>query len=227
MTRQRRSGSRPAGLTNLLPIARLEAFSDGVFAIAITLLVLNLKVPDAPERLLGQLADEWPALLGYLVSFAFIGGSWVAHASLTHLLRATDGVFLGLNLMLLLFVSLLPFTTDLLTKHLTDAGQRVAVVTFGINLTLAVLVASTLVSYAARADGLTHQADRVELAWLERERWLGTGLLALSTALSAVVPAVAAIFYLVVSTLLISQPIRRLHRWGRTRRRRAEAGSAK
>jgi len=210
---------------HLFPIARLEAFSDGVFAIAITLLVLNLSVPDSPDRLLSQLVEEWPSLLGYLVSFAFIGSTWVAHTVLTHLLRATDAVFLGLNLLLLLSVSFLPFTTDLLTKHLTDSGRQVAVVTFGLNLTLSMLVASTLASYALRADDLTREADSVELSWLERERWLGTGLMAAACALSAVFPKIAAIFYLGVAMLLIGRPIWRLHRWGRSRRHRVQPSS--
>lgn len=122
-----------------LSTTRLEAFSDGVFAIAVTLLVLDLKVPESPERLLEQLFAEWPSFLGYLVSFAFISASWIAHAGLTHLLQTADGVFLGLNLLLLLFVSFLPFTTSLFTKHMTDSGELVSVVAFGLNLTLAAL----------------------------------------------------------------------------------------
>jgi uncharacterized membrane protein len=67
--------SIPSG--QYLPVARLEAFSDGVFAIAITLLILDLHVPESSDRLIGQLRSEWPSFLGYVVSFAFIGGSWI------------------------------------------------------------------------------------------------------------------------------------------------------
>ena len=179
---------QPVHLSKQLSTARLEAFSDGVFAIAVTLLVLDLKVPESPERLLQQLFAEWPSLLGYLVSFSFISASWIAHAGLTHLLRNVDAVFLGLNLLLLLLVSFLPFTTSLFTKHLTDSGERVAVVAFGLNLTL------------------------------ERDRWLFVVLITLSTAVSAFHPKIAVIFYLGVSALLITSPIWRLHRWRRARR---------
>jgi len=189
-----------------MPTTRLEAFSDGVFAIVITLLVLDLKVPESPDRLLGQLADEWPFFLGYLVSFAFIGGVWIAHTRLTRLLDAADSVFLGLNLLLLLFVSFLPFTTKLLTTHMVDAGQRVAVVMFGANLTLAGLMSSLLVSYVARAHELSG-FDPADLAWLVRQRWAGVALTTLSTVISALLPKAAVVFYLVLSLLLIVQPL--------------------
>lgn len=80
----------PAGITaaaegmdpqeRLLPTGRLEAFSDGVFAIAITLLVIELHVPTGSEPLVKGLEHEWPRYLGYFVSFAFIGGVWIAHS---------------------------------------------------------------------------------------------------------------------------------------------------
>ena len=201
-----------------LPTTRLDAFSDGVFAIAVTLLVLDLKVPESPERLLEQLFAEWPSLLGFLVSFAFISASWVAHAGLTHVLRNADGVFLGLNLLLLLFVSFLPFTTSLFTTHLTDSGERVAVVAFGLNLTLAALMVAALTSYVIRGADLKSDAGRAEMAWPERERWMLVLLISLSTAMSAALPKAAVVFYLGVSALLITQPLWRLHRWGRARR---------
>lgn len=210
--------ARPEHLSRQIPTARLEAFSDGVFAIAVTLLVLDLKVPESPERLLQQLFAEWPSLLGYLVSFAFISASWVAHTGLTQLLRSADGVFLGLNLLLLLFVSFLPFTTSLFTKHLTDSGERVAVVAFGLNLTLAALMVGALTSYVIRGAEPRSEADRAELVRVERERWLLVGLIAGSTAISAAFPKIAVGFYLGVSAVLITQPIWRLHRWGRARR---------
>jgi len=75
----------PAGRTGTgdrrLPTSRLEAFSDGVFAIAITLLVLELHVPTGHEALVRGLGHEWPRYLGYLVSLAFIGGVWIAHSN--------------------------------------------------------------------------------------------------------------------------------------------------
>src|SRR3712207_9118074 len=86
----------------VLSTGRLEAFSDGVFAIAITLLVLELTVPAGSEHdLLGALMDQWPSYLAYVVSFATIGGVWLAHNVITEHLHRADPVFIRLNLLLL------------------------------------------------------------------------------------------------------------------------------
>src|SRR4051812_9288891 len=111
-----RDGSAPA--TRTLPLGRMEAFSDGVFAIAITLLVIELHVPTGHEGLAAGLAEEWPRYLGYLVSFAFIGGVWMAHSNMTSFIKAVDATLMRLNLLLLLLVSLLPFTTAVVATHL-------------------------------------------------------------------------------------------------------------
>ena len=96
---------------------RLEAFSDGVFAIAITLLVLELNVPEG-EHLWEQLKDEWPSFAAFFVSFWVIGIIWVNHHGvLDHLARADRGV-LYLNLLLLFTVVFIPFPTALLAEHL-------------------------------------------------------------------------------------------------------------
>jgi uncharacterized membrane protein len=103
--------------------ARLEAFSDGVFAIAITLLVLNLKVPQ-PDSLHGQtLADalghQWPAYFAYLVSFLVIGIIWINHHAMCALARRVGRRTLFANLVLLLTVSVIPYPTSLLATYLT------------------------------------------------------------------------------------------------------------
>jgi uncharacterized membrane protein len=135
--------------------ARFDAFSDGVFAIVITLLVLELHIPTGKEHLASTLGEEWPRYLGYFVSFAFIGGIWVAHSTVSHFIRAVDATLMRLNLVLLLCVSLLPFTTGILATHLFASflpidsatepqpglgSERLAVVLFGVNLTLAALM---------------------------------------------------------------------------------------
>jgi hypothetical protein len=99
---------------------RMEAFSDGVFAIAVTLLVLEIAVPaGSGDDLLGALGDQWPSYLGYLVSFATIGAVWFAHTVITEYLDHADSVLIRLNLLLLLVVSFLPFPTKSST---TDGG---------------------------------------------------------------------------------------------------------
>ena len=82
----------------LLPTTRIEAFSDGVFAIVITLLVLELEVPDASAQPLRELAAGWAGYLGYVVSFAFIGGVWMSHAKATRFMAAAVVGWMRLNL---------------------------------------------------------------------------------------------------------------------------------
>ena len=88
---------------------RLEAFSDGVFAIAITLLVLEIAVPAVRASTCSrELLHEWPVYLAYFVSFMTIGAVWMEHSALVDALDHIDGVFMRLNLVLLLFCAFLP-----------------------------------------------------------------------------------------------------------------------
>lgn len=88
---------------------RLEAFSDGVIAIIITIMVLELKVPHEPT--LSALYDRWPTFLGYVASFFFVGVYWGNHHHLLHAVRAVEARILWLNLHLLFWMSLIPFVT--------------------------------------------------------------------------------------------------------------------
>lgn len=103
--------------------ARLEAFSDGVFAIAITLLVLDLKVPEADAldglSLADALGHQWPAYFAYLVSFLVIGIIWINHHAMCALARRVDRLTLFTNLLLLLTVSVIPYPTRMLAAYLT------------------------------------------------------------------------------------------------------------
>ena len=121
-----------------LRTGRLEAFSDGVFAIAITLLVLEISLPeDAGDDLLAAFLDQWPSYLAYLVSFATIGMTWLRHSTITHYLHGVDTMFVRLNLLLLMLVSFLPFPTGLVAEHIHDVeAERVAATILGINMLL-------------------------------------------------------------------------------------------
>ena len=134
---------------------RLEAFSDGVFAIAITLLVLEIAVPAVKgEHLLGELLHEWPVYLAYFVSFMSIGAVWMEHSTLVDALDHIDGVFMRLNLVLLLFCAFLPFPTRIMSEFAGDIpGERVAVVFYGIVLLLMTLMLLILGRHAER-EGL-------------------------------------------------------------------------
>jgi uncharacterized membrane protein len=113
---------------------RTEAFSDGVLAIAITLLVLDLSVPprnDLHGSLAHALAREWPAYGSYVTSFLVIGIIWVNHHTVFELIGRIDRIALFLNLLLLMTVVTIPYTTHLLATYLTaGSGARTAAVVY-------------------------------------------------------------------------------------------------
>ena len=111
--------------------ARLEAFSDGVFAIAITLLILEIKIPSSGTGDLAQeLARQWPSYLAFIISFAFIGIMWINHHRLFTHIRRTDDMLLIINLGFMFGVCIIPFTTAVLAAHLGHPGARTAVVVY-------------------------------------------------------------------------------------------------
>ena len=102
---------------------RLEAFSDGVFAITITLLILEIKPPADYEHLLHGLAALWPSYLAYAVTFLFIGQVWANHHVMFDHIRAADRVVLLLNTVLLMVVAFLPFATSVLAEALARGAR--------------------------------------------------------------------------------------------------------
>ena len=104
--------------------SRLEAFSDGVIAVAITLLALDLVIAGPGHgSLTSQLGQHWPSFLAYLVSFFTIGIIWVNHHDLVKNIAYVDRTLLFLNLVLLLFVVVIPFATSTMAKYLTSDNQ--------------------------------------------------------------------------------------------------------
>jgi uncharacterized membrane protein len=107
---------------------RLVAFSDGVFAITITLLVLEIKPPTDDANLLHGLAVLWPSYLAYALTFLFIGQVWVNHHVMFDHIRSADRLILLLNTLVLMVVAFLPFATSVLAGATRSGhGQRVAV----------------------------------------------------------------------------------------------------
>jgi len=133
--------------------ARVETFSDAVFAIAITLLVLEIKVvPSEFEHLRKALAHEWPQYLAYVTSFLTIGSVWVAHHNLYGRLRSIDAPMMRLNLLLLMATAFLPFPTGLLAETLraTDEASRTAVGLYGLTALVIDVLLEASVRHAAR-----------------------------------------------------------------------------
>jgi uncharacterized membrane protein len=155
---------------------RVEAFSDGVFAIAITLLILNIKVP-APGagRLWPQLIAQWPSYFSFVISFAFIGIMWINHHRLfTHIHQCDNGL-LVLNLALLFGVTFVPFPTAVLAAHLGHADERAAVTLFNSVYFVIAIIFNLLWRYAALRPRhlLAHDVDRHAVDHITRQYSLG------------------------------------------------------
>lgn len=142
---------------------RLETFSDGVFAIIVTLLVLDLHAPVADATggsLAAALAHMWPNLAAFAISFMLVGVVWMNHHAMLRQIRAADHTLLLINLLLLLCVAVIPFTAALAADNLLgDAeARRTAAVVYGATLVLGGLLFNLLWWYAVRAD-LTGNED--------------------------------------------------------------------
>ena len=216
---QTQDGGTSAQDSHALPLDRFNAFSDGVFAIAITLLVLEIKVPREGVPLLPALREQWPEFLGYYISFAFIGGIWITHSSVTKYMKRGDTVAYTMNLVLLLLVGLLPFTTSLMVTHLTGADAGIATLLYGLDLLLASFVLSLLILYLAHEPALlVETVAEGTLRRITRQRWTSIGLNVVAIAVAVVAPRVAAGLYVVVSTALLVIPLFGLRRHRRQRR---------
>jgi uncharacterized membrane protein len=188
-----------------LRTGRLEAFSDGVFAIAITLLVLEISVPsDAGDDLLDAFVDQWPSYLAYLVSFATIGVTWVRHTAITHYLHGVDTVFVRLNLLLLMLVSFLPFPTGLVAEHINEQdAERVAATILGINLLLVAVLVSTMWRYAVRRRLVRPDADDQEVQLLAQRLTPSLAAYVVLILLALALPVVAVCGYLAIALALL------------------------
>ncbi len=130
---------------------RVEAFSDGVFAIAITLLVLTVAQPHSYRDLAHELGTQWPSLAAYIVSFAVIGIMWINHHSVFLHLEHVDRTLLYLNLLLLMTIGFLPYPTGVLGQALAKGqGTRTAAVTYGAVMALNAYAWTGLWLYASR-----------------------------------------------------------------------------
>jgi uncharacterized membrane protein len=144
--------------------SRLEAFSDGVFSIAATLLVLEIAVPEGGfDDLWQAIGDQWPSYLAYTTSFFTIGALWTAHHGLFRRLESADARMLHLNLLLLWVVAFLPFPTKPAAealRHESEDPERAAVLFYGGVLLVISIVMTAMTQYALRRRELLREAWR-------------------------------------------------------------------
>jgi uncharacterized membrane protein len=191
---------------------RLATFSDGVIAVAITLLALDLHVPDpaGPGTLAHRLGEQWPNYAAYVVSFVTIGIIWINHHAMLGRLIAVDHTILVLNLVLLLTIVFLPFTTALMAEYLnTTRGQNLAAAVYGGSFLVMSLAFFVMQQHLLRAKSqLLHErlTPEVRKAVIQRNALglfpyvVATAGAILSPYITLAICGAVAVFYAIPST---------------------------
>jgi uncharacterized membrane protein len=186
--------------------ARLETFADGVFAIAATLLILNVDgaVGGAGIDLGESLRHAWPSYLAYAVSFVTIGIMWMNHHTIMSLISYVDRRFLLANIGLLMCIAFVPFPTRLLAEHIRGAGAQSAALAFGLTMTATAIFFNAVWFYASAGRRLLRaDADSRTVAGITRTYlpgpwiYLGAALVAFAS------PTASAILYLAIAALYV------------------------
>ena len=186
--------------------ARTEAFSDGVFAIAITLLVLDINVPESDFDDLWQgIVHQWPSYLGYVTSFATIGGLWLAHHGLVRRIQYADARVTRLNLILLMIVSFLPFPTRLMAETIRNSdAETTAAIFYGTTLLAISVVTWALWQTVARnRDLLRPDVTDDEVRAILRMTAPNIGGYAAGILLARLVPQAAVFAFLITSIVAL------------------------
>jgi uncharacterized membrane protein len=185
-----------------MPKNRLEAFSDGIFAFAATLLILNLAVSGHP--LAQQLLDIWPSYVAYALSFITIGIIWTNHHTVMHQLAHVDRFFLMVNVIFLMFIAFIPFPTRLLALNLQTEGAEAAAIAYGITLTATAVLFNVLWRYAATARRLLRDdADQRSVDGIGRSYLVGPLMYLAATLVALVSPIASAGAYLAIGVFYV------------------------
>jgi uncharacterized membrane protein len=194
-----------------MDLGRIVAFTDGVMAVAITLLVLNIEVPDLPSGRESELADDLfdllPSLGAYALAFALVGRYWTIHHRLFENLRAFDGALMTLNLVFLALIALVPFSAELIDRY---REEPIAAAVFGATLGFAGLVHWVMVRHVLNKE-FVHEHER-----LRSEPFGGALALSLTAIFFLSVPAAFVSTLLAealwLSTIVLRYPLRRAGR---------------
>lgn len=173
---------------------RLEAFSDGVFAVAITLLALDLRVPRLGEHatalsVASALSHNWPSYLAFVTSFFTVLILWVSHHSIFRLVQKTNARLLFANGLLLMLTTVVPFSTSLVTEYLRSPAAKLACAVYG-GVFVLMSLAFSLLWYGVLADRKLFKADASAevIGRINRNYRMGTPAYALATAAAFVSP---------------------------------------
>ena len=185
---------------------RMEAFSDGVFAIAITLLVLEISVPESAfENLWSGIAHQWPSYLAYVTSFLTIGGIWGAHHGIFRRLQYANKRLMVINLLLLMAVAFLPFPTKLMAEAIhTQGAARAAAIFYGASLlVISLLLGALWGSAVLDRSVLRPEVGEDEIKAIARATTPHIGFYAAMIVLAFFAPRVAIFGYLVIAIVAL------------------------
>ena len=173
---------------------RVVAFSDGIIAIAVTLLVLNIRPPDDTAHLLHGLLALWPSYMSYVITFMLVGNVWANHHVMFDHIRHADRMVLFLNCVLLMDIALLPFAAAVLANSFRSGqGEPTAVVVHGIVFEVAALLFNLIWWYARRDRRLlANTIDEAGVRAIGRRFLLGLAWIGAGTLLGAVIPLLGA-----------------------------------
>jgi TMEM175 potassium channel family protein len=182
--------------------ARLETFSDGVFAIAATLLILEVRLP-GHGSVAHELIHAWPSYVAYAISFLTIGIIWVNHHSVLKQIDRVDRTFLFINVVFLMIVAFSPFPTRVLAEHLRE-GSKAAAFAYGISFTLMAISYGVMWFYAARGRRLiAEDADQRVVSGISRSFAPGSVIYAAATLSSLISAYLAVALYAAIALFYV------------------------
>ena len=196
------SSSSCSGQHDSVTTNRLEAFSDGVFAIAATLLILNVVEPAGP---LGQgLLHIWASYVAYAVSFVTIGVIWINHHGVIAQIAKVDRVFLLVNVIFLMLIAFIPFPTRLLAEHIMADGAQAAALAYGITLTGTAIMFNVMWQYAAHDKRLLREnASERAVRGITRSYLPGPFIYLVATVSAVVSPQLSAVLYAAIALFYV------------------------
>lgn len=192
-----------------LPTNRIETLSDGVFAIVMTLLVLELEVPNIPEgadhlAFLEEFLKLWPTFFNYFLSFIILGVYWIGHHKQFHYIQVSDRILLWLNIFFLMFVALIPFSTSLLGTY---PDRYAPIFVYTLNMIIVALLLYAKWDYATDNHHLVN--DNLSPAVIHRgKRKILTGIFIylVTSVVAAYYSATASLFLLILVPILYILP---------------------
>ena len=186
-----------------MPKSRLEAFADGVFAIAATLLILNVAVAEG-KSLGGELQRIWLSYAAYAITFTTIGVIWINHHLVMHQVARVDRLFQVLNVLFLMVIAFIPFPTRLLALYITTGDAKAAALAYGVTLTLTAVLFNALWWYAAAGHRLIRaDADPKVITGIGRSYLPGPFIYSVATVVALISPQASAALYALIALFYV------------------------